>query len=547
MLAILSVLTIFTLGVSGNEKFPLVKTPLGEIRGYHKTSFEGRTFSAFEGIPFAKPPIGERRFEEPEPVDPWSGVWNATSLFQCVQTNSIQLFQTPGDEDCLYINVFVPREKPNPDENLDVVVHIHGGAFMYGSGHVYSPPTLIMDREVIYVTFNYRLGILGFLSTEDDVVPGNNGLKDQTLALKWIRDNIASFGGNPNSVTITGLSAGGSSVHLHYFSKLSKGLFQRGFAQSGLALNPFSIQEQPLMRAKKLADAVGCPTSTTRVMVDCLKQRPYQHLFDKLPLFFNYIFLPCAPFGPVVEKGGSNPFLDEDPYYLLKKGDVHDVPWLASMAIHEGLFPVAYFMEDLDNIDVHWEEWAPAFLEFNYTLSSSLWESTARKIKEHYLGDEHIKKENVLKLIQIFSDRYFLNDAETAVRMQAKVNKSPVYYYLFGYPGDNNEQKMVGHGADSKYFFGPTIVPSPLTPDEIKMKDLLLDMLVAFAKTGKPTLGGVDLKPTGYNGLTYLEVNGFEPDEIQLKTTDELMTSRSFWKSLNFMEGENLISAKDEL
>ena len=128
---------------------------------------------------------------------------------------------------------------------------------MYGSGHFYSPPTLIMDREVIYVTFNYRLGILGFLSTEDDVVPGNNGLKDQTLALKWIRDNIASFGGNPNSVTVSGGSAGGSSVHLHFFSKLSRGLFHRGFAQSGLALNPFSIQEQPSMRARKLADAVS--------------------------------------------------------------------------------------------------------------------------------------------------------------------------------------------------------------------------------------------------------------------------------------------------
>ncbi|KAJ3666604.1 hypothetical protein Zmor_002040 [Zophobas morio] len=547
MLAIiLPFFVIFTLDVSSG-KLPLVKTPLGEILGDHKISFEGRTFSAFEGIPFAKPPIGERRFEEPEPVDPWSGTWNATSLFQCAQSNSIQLFETPGDEDCLYINVFVPRENPNPDENLDVVVHIHGGAFMYGSGHFYSPPTLIMDREVIYVTFNYRLGILGFLSTEDDVVPGNNGLKDQTLALKWIRDNIASFGGNPNSVTVSGGSAGGSSVHLHFFSKRSRGLFHRGFAQSGLALNPFSIQEQPLMRARKLADAVGCPTSSTRVMVDCLKQRPYQHLFDKLSLFFNYKFLPCAPFGPVVEKGGSNPFLDEDPYHLLKKGDVYDVPLLASMAAHEGLFPVSFFLEDLDNIDVNWEEWAPAFLEFNYTLSSSLWKSTARKIKEHYLGGEHFNKENLLKLIQIFSDRYFLNDAETAVRMQAKVNKSPVYYYLFGYPGDNNEQKLVGHGADTKYFFGPTFIPTPLTPDEIKMKDLLLDMLVAFAKTGKPTLGGVDLKPTGYKELTYLEVNGFEPDEIQLKTTDELMTSRSFWKSLNFMEGENLISAKDEL
>ena len=211
---------------------------------------------------------------------------------------------------------------------------------MYGSGNAYSPPTHLMDRDVIYVNFNYRLGILGFLSTEDDVVPGNTGLKDQTLALKWVRDNIASFGGNPNSVTINGLSAGGSSVHLHYFSKLSRGLFHRGFAQSGLALNPFSVQEHPLMRAKKLSDAVGCPTTSTRVMVDCLKQRPYRHLLDKLSLFFNYKFMPCVPFGPVIEKGGPNPFLSADPYYLLKNGDVYDVPWIASMAVHEGFFPV---------------------------------------------------------------------------------------------------------------------------------------------------------------------------------------------------------------
>ncbi|RZC34224.1 COesterase and/or Abhydrolase 3 domain containing protein, partial [Asbolus verrucosus] len=110
-------------------------------------------------------------------------------------------------EDCLHINVYVPRESPNPKEYLEVIVHIHGGAYMYASGHSYAHPRFFMDHDVIFVTFNYRLGILGFLSTEDDVVPGNNGLKDQVLALKWVQENIASFGGNPGSVTLTGASA----------------------------------------------------------------------------------------------------------------------------------------------------------------------------------------------------------------------------------------------------------------------------------------------------------------------------------------------------
>ena len=335
---------------------PVILTPLGTVQGYHKTSHEGRTFSAFEGIPFAKPPLGNRRFEvsttitvkqnlaslvqEPEPVEPWYGTWNATFLSECAQTFMLHPDQTTGDENCLHVNVYVPRQTPNPDDNLDVVVHIHGGAFMYRSGHSYSRPDFLMDHEVVFVTFNYRLGVFGFLSTEDDVVPGNNGLKDQVLALEWVRDNVASFGGNPGSVTITGLSAGGASVHLHYFSPLSRGLFQRGFSQSGVGLNPFTIQEEPLMRAKKLGAAVGCPSSSTRGLVECLKQRPSKHILSKIGSFFTYGFLPCIPFGPVVEKGGSRPFLATDPYILLKNGQVYDVPWVVSTTSHEGLFLV---------------------------------------------------------------------------------------------------------------------------------------------------------------------------------------------------------------
>ena len=104
---------------------------------------------------------------------------------------------------------------------------------------------------------------------------------------------------------------------------------------------------------------------------------------------------------------------------------------------------VSDFIEDLDYVDKNWEDLAPKFLEFNYTLHPSQWAPVSKKIKQFYFGDDHFSKKNVLKLVQMFSDRFFLADAETSVRMQAKVAKSPVYYYIFTYPGDNNDNKSM--------------------------------------------------------------------------------------------------------
>jgi bile salt-stimulated lipase len=354
--------------------------------------------------------------------------------------------------------VFVPRENPNSQDKLDVIVHVHGGGYMYGNGLAYSRPEVLMDRDVIFVTFNYRLGILGFLSTEDDVVPGNNGLKDQVMALRWVQNHIASFGGNPDSVTLTGLSAGGSSVHLHYFSEMSKGLFHRGFSQSGVALNSFSLQKGALEKAQRLAEAVGCPSTPTRALADCLKQRHHKQILKQLPLFFSHLIFPFMPFTPVVEKG-SKPFLSEHPYSLLTKGKINNVPWLCSNTLHEGTFPVMckthlhlFFLfllmevsvlgNDLAHVSTNWESLAPDLLDFNYTLAPSLWKDTTKKITEFYLGKGQIDfDQNKDKVIKMFSDRIFLVDAETSVRMQAKASSSPVYYYYFSYPEENNEAK----------------------------------------------------------------------------------------------------------
>lgn len=118
----------------------------------------------------------------------------------------------------------LPQENYTPGDLMDVVVYIHGGAFISGEGISHGPQYLLDINDFVYVSINYRLGVLGFASTGDSVLPGNNGLKDQVAALKWIQQNIVAFGGNPDSVTITGMSAGASSVHYHMISPMSKGM-----------------------------------------------------------------------------------------------------------------------------------------------------------------------------------------------------------------------------------------------------------------------------------------------------------------------------------
>lgn len=145
---------------------------------------------------------------------------------------------------------------------------IHGGGFQFGSGNsfLYGPDYLI-DEGVVLVTINYRLGALGFLSADVPEAPGNAGLKDQVLALKWVKDNIKEFGGNPDKVTIFGQSAGAASVHYLMLSPMAKGLFHGAIAQSGVALNPWAFTENTKNRAFKLGSVLGLETNDTQKLV----------------------------------------------------------------------------------------------------------------------------------------------------------------------------------------------------------------------------------------------------------------------------------------
>lgn len=163
------------------------------------------------------------------------------------------------------------------------------------------------------------------------------GLKDQLLALQWIKNNIEYFGGNSDSITLTGGSAGGASMHFHYFSPRSKNLFNRGMSVSGTALNSWSLQENASIRAKSLGRALGCPTNTSKILIKCLKTKPAFDIVNAtIVSLYPYFPFPNVLFGPVVEKYGCKPFLTEHPYRLLQKKQLIDLPWLTSHVSHEG-------------------------------------------------------------------------------------------------------------------------------------------------------------------------------------------------------------------
>lgn len=223
----------------------LVKTKLGGIQGQVETAINSeKRYAAFTSVPYAKPPVGNLRFKDPQMASAWQGTLEATGKSpQCPQLglDPQKLTQNPedleGQEDCLYLNVYMPLDSKGQkfDKKLPVMVWIHGGAYVKGNNFgLYGPDYFMADSDnpVILVAMNYRLGILGFLSLGDEVISGNMGLKDQSLALQWVQDNIEGFGGDAQKVTIFGESAGGGSVMAHVLSPWSSGLFAKAIIQS---------------------------------------------------------------------------------------------------------------------------------------------------------------------------------------------------------------------------------------------------------------------------------------------------------------------------
>ncbi|MEO8365038.1 MAG: carboxylesterase/lipase family protein [Pseudoxanthomonas sp.] len=248
------------IAAEASASVPRANTRDGSVEGRKQDGLD-----VFLGIPFAAPPVGALRWKEPQAVAAWTGTRKADAYAaSCMQKPGIPVSAggTAGamSEDCLYLNVWTPRT--GAGGKRPVMVWIHGGALVYGSGNVaLYDGSAYAQRGAVLVTINYRMGALGFFSHPaidggDPSAPTNYGLFDQIAALRWVRDNIAAFGGDPGKVTIFGESAGAQSVLALYASPQAKGLFQRGIAQS-----PYAIPSHTRARASEIsvevANAVG--------------------------------------------------------------------------------------------------------------------------------------------------------------------------------------------------------------------------------------------------------------------------------------------------
>jgi para-nitrobenzyl esterase len=260
---------------------------------------------AFLGIPYAQPPVGELRWRAPQPLPAGRGTFEALDFGPgCIQTRSPMTEAAVLDEDCLTLNVWAPAA-PGPHP---VMVFIHGGGFNTGasSNVIYDGTALARRHGVVLVTFNYRLGPLGFLahpllSAEDPAHPtsGGWGFEDQRAALEWVRDNVAGFGGDPADVTLFGQSAGGMAVCAHVASPRSAGLFRRVAMQSGPCFESLATLAESEAQGERLAEALDCQTAADPLA--CLRAVPAADLLDAIPLRLGMFFGEGALWAPVVD------------------------------------------------------------------------------------------------------------------------------------------------------------------------------------------------------------------------------------------------------
>ncbi|XP_037073423.1 esterase E4-like [Pollicipes pollicipes] len=501
---------------------PTVRVPQGELRPtLLQSAFDNRTIYAFLGVPYGR--VTER-FGRAEPAGPWQGVLNATTDgAECVQWDERQQ-RAIGSEQCLYLNIYTSSLPPaNPTAPL---VFLHGGDWTSGSGssHWYGP-RYWLDHDVVLVTVNSRLGAFGFLSTGDQQAPGNLGLHDQVLALDWINNNIAFFGGLRSLTTIMGEGTGAVSVHMLQLTQRAKNLFERAISQSGTAFCPGALVPETVANGHELAARLACPTGDSAPMLTCLRDasaediaRATAHLSGQMG--------GAAPFGPVIDAYATEPFLPKPPSELMTENNFRHSPWIVGTNRDEGADAAYALLSDsqqLERLNSRFTELAPQLLHFARTAADPA--ATSEQIRKHYFGDRPIDDRTASELVELLTDRMLLHCTEKAAWWHAHYSTHKVFVYQWNLKGRmhiRDLQPAHPSGADAAHWrpghprfarhagahnlgvsqkdelllmFSNELAPlydanDPLV-NEIRQ---ILNMWVTFAKTGDPTpdVHGID-------------------------------------------------------
>ncbi|XP_075984498.1 para-nitrobenzyl esterase-like [Anticarsia gemmatalis] len=474
-----------------------VQIAQGPVRGQRDSS---GYFHSFYNIPYATGPTNRDKFKPPLPPPTWTEPYDAIDKgIICPQFDLRPLMpdNLKTQQDCLVVNVHVPDTQV---KNLPVFVYVHGGGFQLGYGEWLKSKNLLKDRDIVVVTFNYRLGIRGFLCLGTEDAPGNAGMKDQVALLRWVQQNIAAFGGNPNDVTIIGSSAGSASVDLLMLSKSAKGLFHKVVPESGASIAAFAVLSDPLQKAKEHAKKLNF----TNVEDVYALEEFYKTLSDDLLTADSFMDIAdsSSVFVPCVERDTEGEeFLTEPPINILKRGDYEKVPLLYGFANMEGLLRLNFFETWKVRFNEKFSDFIPGDLYFETEDEK---EKVAKQVKEFYFGDKPVDSDSILRYVDFFSDVIIRYPMMRAAKLHLKAGHDQVYLYEYSFVDDDTP--VIPHtenlrGADHcaqtlAVFDGKnlTVVSEDDISKEYKvMKKTIREMWRNFVKTGKPVPEGSSL------------------------------------------------------
>ena len=515
-----------------SSQHPEVCTPSGTC--YVGAWLEDNLFASFQGIRYAEPPTGPLRLKVPVPHTPSQDTIDVSkeSTIICPQAGKKnQKDGYSGEEDCLFLNVYVPSNvmmNNSNSEKIPVMVWIHGGAWTGGSNtYQFQGPKYFMDKGVVMVTVNYRLGPLGFLALGTESSPGNLGLRDQVVALQWVQDNIANFGGDPGSVTIFGESAGAFSVYCHLVSPMANGLFHKAILQSGVVIPPTSdgnhlTPEESLQITQDFSSLMGC--SDQDDLLGCLQEQNVDDFVSQGSELETargrrtWYYVPDFTFS-------ENPYLPASVEQLMASGSFNnEIEVIIGICADEAIAKFIWYVMDWAS----WDDYRATFDSdgvkwmFGREPTPEL-VSIAHELAEFYVGSiDNLDSDHGRKIIDMNTDSTVLYATKKTLDYLTKHGVT-AYTYILTYIGENwgfsawgIDPIGVGHADDLQYIWEYTgDYGYDLNEQDALVRETMTKAWTNFAVLGDPTPPDSGLTWTLYDPqapFSYWNISGPVPN-----------------------------------